>query len=77
MDATETKPLSVEDALAELREMFPHKKRIELGASFSVINSKEITCRVQVDNTLFMAATLTDCMAQVRKWRSENDRQTD
>jgi hypothetical protein len=58
---------TVEAALAELREIFPRKKRVKVGASFSVINLiSEVTCRVQVGNTLYMAATLADCMAQVR-----------
>jgi hypothetical protein len=67
----QTGETTVEAALAELREMFPRKKRIEIGASFSVLNPDEITCRVQVTNTIYMAGTLADCMAQVRAARTE------
>lgn len=65
--------MTVESALAQLREMFPLKKRIEVGGSFSVINKKEITCRVQIGNTLFMAKTLDACIAQVRAWKESHD----
>ena len=65
---TETE-LTVEAALAELREMFPTESYGSIEGTFF----DEIGLRVRIGlrdaNRHFSAPTLSECMAQVRKWK--------
>ena len=71
--------ITVEDALKELREMFP-KRWITITASThsARANSIKVSWTISVNQLVddFEAATLADCMDQVRAWHKAQELNT-
>lgn len=64
---------TVEEALRELREMFPDAHPISINHSIAMQGSNRADyATMQADNEGWRDTTLTDCMAQVRQWHQEN-----
>jgi len=72
--------ITVEEALAQLREMFPGKA-VFLKDEVEWWEEDKTPCRAVVigidyppsNQKTFTDDTLTDCMAQIRKWKEENN----
>jgi len=75
----ETKEPTVEEALRELREMFPlfyvvvDWHEVHASEPDQPVDSRA-TWTVSIDYHPFFAQTLSDCMAQVRDWRKEQSK---
>lgn len=67
--------ITVESCLAELREMFPEHQyiRIKTACSWFGEGEPDTLTRIIVTKYEWAAKTLADCMAQVRKWKEEQD----
>lgn len=74
---TETEVVTVESALAELREMFPRQDAsIEFYTSgqvhIDIWQYREDEESLPTRDNFFDSDTLADCMAQVREWKEES-----
>jgi molybdopterin converting factor small subunit len=61
---------TVEECLAELREMFP--KRSVIVSAFLCPNEYSVAVASEDEHELFSYLTLSETMAAVRQWKKEN-----
>jgi len=69
--------LTVEQALAELREMFPNEWLITIDKSWKAKaeycdESQSVRIGLRATNRHFMGATLTEVMVRIREWKEQD-----